>query len=59
MKKNMRRKLSLSRETLSNLSEGTLEKIAGGGRTIPVSGSDTIVVTEWCASRTCPNTYMC
>ncbi len=58
MKRNGRRKLMLSRETLVNLSEATLEQIGGGGRTIPVSGSGTIEISTGCMSRTCPNSYM-
>lgn len=57
MKRDVRKKLSLNRETLANLSEATLEKIGGGG-TLPVSGSDFYVKSDGCMSRTCPNTYM-
>ena len=58
MKRTVRRKLSLSRETLLNLSEASLEKIGGGGTTLPDSGSDVFVKSDGCMSRTCPNTYM-
>ena len=58
MKRDVRKKLSLSRETLTNLSGATLEKIGGGGTTLPDSGSDPFVRTNVCMSQTCPNTYM-
>jgi hypothetical protein len=58
MKRDVRKKLSLSRETLLNLSEATLEKIGGGGLTLPNSGSEVFLKTNVCMSQTCPNTYM-
>ena len=58
MKKDLRKKLALSRETLLNLSGATLEEIRGGGTTLPNSGSDVFLKTNACMSQTCPNTYM-
>lgn len=58
MKRDLGRKLSLSRETLSNLSGEALQRIGGGGRTLPDSGSDFFVKTNDCMSQTCPNSYM-
>jgi hypothetical protein len=58
MKRGIRKKLALSRETLSNLTEATLEQVGGGGRTLPVSGSYVFVKTDTCMSQTCPNSYM-
>lgn len=58
MKRDVRKRLSLSRETISNLSEATLGRIEGGGTTLPVSGSDFFLKSNACQSQTCPNTYM-